>query len=50
VEKSDPKGWVPSVIFKKLHKENYRPIGENSPDLVTLLAKYFEPLAKIGNK
>jgi hypothetical protein len=26
-------------IFQKLPKENNRPIGENSPNLVTLIAK-----------
>jgi hypothetical protein len=30
--------YAPSVIFKKLPKENSRPIGENSPKLVTLSA------------
>jgi hypothetical protein len=31
-----------SVIFKNLPKENYRPIGENSPNLVTLLVASFQ--------
>jgi hypothetical protein len=30
--------WAHSVIFKKVPKENNRPKGENSPNLVTLLA------------
>jgi hypothetical protein len=29
--------WDDLEIFKKLLKENNRPIGENSPNLVTLL-------------
>jgi hypothetical protein len=28
--------WATSVIFKKLPKVNNRPMGENSPHLVTL--------------
>jgi hypothetical protein len=28
--------WVTSVIFKKLPKVNNYPLGENSPNLVTL--------------
>jgi hypothetical protein len=28
--------WATSVIFEKLPKENNRPLGENSPFLVTL--------------
>jgi hypothetical protein len=34
--KSSPKMWVTSVIFKKLPKVNNYPLGENSPNLVTL--------------
>jgi hypothetical protein len=37
VKKSCPKFEATSVIFKKLSKENNRPMGENSPYLVTLL-------------
>jgi hypothetical protein len=33
--KSGPKFWV--IAIKKLRKEIDRPIGENSPNLVTLL-------------
>jgi hypothetical protein len=39
VENSTLKFWATSVIFKKLLKVNNHPIGENSPNLVTLLAK-----------
>jgi hypothetical protein len=35
--KYGPQRWAASVIFKKLPKENSRPIGENFPNLVTLL-------------
>jgi hypothetical protein len=28
--------WATSVIFKKMLKVNNRPLGENSPNLVTL--------------
>jgi hypothetical protein len=35
--KSRPKRLVAFVIFKKSPIENYRVIGENSPDLVTLV-------------
>jgi hypothetical protein len=31
--------WATSVIFKKLPKVNNRPLGENSPNLVTLLQR-----------
>jgi hypothetical protein len=30
--------WITSVLFKKLPKENNHPTGENSPNLVTLIA------------
>jgi hypothetical protein len=36
-EKSCPRLWTNSVIFIKLAKVNNRPMGENSPNLVTLL-------------
>jgi hypothetical protein len=36
-ESSRPKFLATALIFEKLPKENYRPIGENSPNLVTLL-------------
>jgi hypothetical protein len=29
--------WATSVIFQKLHKENNRPMNENSPNRVTLV-------------
>jgi hypothetical protein len=35
--KSSPKLRAISVIFQKLPKANNRPLGENSPNLVTLL-------------
>jgi hypothetical protein len=28
--------WATSVIYQKLPKDNNRPMGENSPNLVTL--------------
>jgi hypothetical protein len=36
VKKVAEKIWATSVIFKKTPKVNNRPIGENSPNLVTL--------------
>jgi hypothetical protein len=36
VEKSGPKICTTSAIFKDLPKENNVPIGESSPNLVTL--------------
>jgi hypothetical protein len=35
--KSSPKLWASSVIFKKLPKEHNQPMGENSPNLVTMV-------------
>jgi hypothetical protein len=35
---SSPKIWDTSVIFKLLPKVNNYPLGENSPNLVTLFA------------
>jgi hypothetical protein len=40
MEISSPKIWAISVIFTKLPKVNNDPIGENSPDLVTLNVTY----------
>jgi hypothetical protein len=37
--KSIPLKWD-TLIFKKLSKENNRPLGENSPNLATLLAQH----------
>jgi hypothetical protein len=38
VEKSSPKSWLNNqVIFKNLPKVNHHPLGENLPNLVTLL-------------
>jgi hypothetical protein len=36
-EKCSPKIYATAVIFKTLPKENNRPIGKNSPNLVTLV-------------
>jgi hypothetical protein len=36
MEKSFPINWA-TLVIKKLPKENYRPIGENWPNLVTLI-------------
>jgi hypothetical protein len=36
VVESSSKIWATSVIYKKQHKINNRPIGENLPNLVTL--------------
>jgi hypothetical protein len=41
VEKSRPNIWGISAIFKKLPKENNHPVGEISPNLVTLLASFY---------
>jgi hypothetical protein len=38
IEKSSPEILATFVIFKKLSKENNHPLGENSPNLVTLAA------------
>jgi hypothetical protein len=35
--KSSPKMWGNSIFFKKMAKVNFRPTGENSPSLVTLV-------------
>jgi hypothetical protein len=35
-KKSNPNFWATVVIFKTLSEGNNRPIGENSPNLVTL--------------
>jgi hypothetical protein len=43
VEKSFPKIRSSSVIFKKLSKLNYHQVGENSPNLVTLVASLVQP-------
>jgi hypothetical protein len=40
VEKSSPIVWPTFVIFKKQPKVNNRPIGENSPNLVTLACRW----------
>jgi hypothetical protein len=40
VENSSPKIRATIVIFKKLLKVNIRPMGENSPNLVTLLRSH----------
>jgi hypothetical protein len=33
-----PTFWTTTVIFEKLPKANNRPLGKNSPNLVTLMA------------
>jgi hypothetical protein len=38
VKKRNPKVSATSVIFKKISKVNNHPMGENSPNLVTLVA------------
>jgi hypothetical protein len=40
MEKSSPKIWDISVIFIKRTKTNNDPMGENSPNLVTLVGAY----------
>jgi hypothetical protein len=40
MEKSKLQNLTPSLIFKKLPGENDRPIGENSPNLVTMPTVY----------
>jgi hypothetical protein len=37
-EKSCRRMWTNSILFIKLPKVNNRPMGENSPNLVTLVA------------
>jgi hypothetical protein len=37
LEKRVPKIWYVSIIFEKVPKAKSRPIGENSPNLATLL-------------
>jgi hypothetical protein len=32
--------WDTSVIFKRLFVVNYRPLGKNLPNLVTLIRRY----------
>jgi hypothetical protein len=39
--------WDTSVIFKRLPVVNYRPLGENSPNLVTLVSSYISSMNKI---
>jgi hypothetical protein len=41
LEKQSPKNLATFVI-KKTPKASNRPIGENSPNLVTLILSYFE--------
>jgi hypothetical protein len=41
VEKIAQQNLYTCVIFKKLPKENNHPIGENAPNLVTLVAGPF---------
>jgi hypothetical protein len=36
VEKSSPKMWATYASFTKLPEVNNRPLGENSPNLVSL--------------
>jgi hypothetical protein len=40
VKTSRPKFFSTPIIFKTLHKVNNRPVGENSPHLVTLTVIY----------
>jgi hypothetical protein len=44
--KNCPKLWSISVIFLKTAKENHRPLGENSPNLVTLESEAMVYVAK----
>jgi hypothetical protein len=41
--------WATSVIFNKLYRVNNRPIGENSPNLVTLVIFSPRTQASQGN-
>jgi hypothetical protein len=41
VEKSSPKIWATSLFSKKLPKVLAQYVGENSPNMVTLLADQF---------
>jgi hypothetical protein len=43
--KSSTKIWTTFVIFEKLSKVNNRPLGENSPNLVTLLSNQIPELS-----
>jgi hypothetical protein len=46
--KSSPKLWATFVFFIKLTKENNRPLGENSPNPVTLVPKFEKSLRNLG--
>jgi hypothetical protein len=47
VEKISPHFWATSAIFNKLPKANNHPLGENSPNLVTLTgSNHFAPQRK----
>jgi hypothetical protein len=47
--KSSPTICAASVIFKNLPKENNRPIGENSLNLVTLFAEEIKFLLNLAS-
>jgi hypothetical protein len=47
VDKSIPKLLAASVIFKIVPKENKRPIGEKSPNLVTLHLSQTKPTSPL---
>jgi hypothetical protein len=47
VGKSGPTIWASFVIFKKLPKVNTHPIGEKSPNLVTLLSIKVGPFLRV---
>jgi hypothetical protein len=36
------------ILKQNLHKVNNRPIGENSPDLVTLISAHGQPPARVS--
>jgi hypothetical protein len=46
-DNSGPKIWDISLFFEKLPKESNRPIGKNSPNLVTMLASKLFPRNRI---
>jgi hypothetical protein len=47
-EKSSPKIWATSIFIKKLPKINNHPMGENSPNLVTLRKGHKSQSFRVG--
>jgi hypothetical protein len=49
VKQRSPKIWATSIIFGKLAKESNHPLGENSPNLVTLMVLGLKLIEKMAN-